>query len=333
MKRLALALALSGCTPDAPPPTSTPDAATKVSLQSAADASMAPSVDPGAAKLLAAAAVDDDTFARRVLYTWTTPAQIDELGKETSFLGRFLTRMESGAYGRSMFDVELDMLLMKDKSDPLAKALRGGKKGLSYRRFAWTTPWPTIVPLGTQSYGDQLLRVELRADAILARFESNASPRWRFVGTDGHDIPQAEALAHLERLGAILHVAVPAAADAGTGERAYREYVLCNESMIESFSYASPEALAELSASADLMVSLAKQPTLDPVLGAVYKKALAFPDVPAFAPTRANFVELERLLRAAMQAQTKPSMNKHLETRFDANPVPLPRPRRPAGPT
>lgn len=313
MKRLAFAipLALTGCTNATP--SAAPDAAPSA-VAVAVDASTPPEASALGAQL-AAAGVTDDDFARRVLYTWTTHGQIAELAKGAALL----TRMESTKAGRSAFDAALDEVIAKAPRDRIARDLRGGKKGLSFRRFAWTSAWPTSVPLGAVAYGDQLLRVVLRPDAILARFEPTASSRWRFVTLDGAAVATAEVEANPQRLTAVFHVH-------DDGKTHFREYVLCNESMIESWSYGTPEALAELRASAELLAGLAKEPDA----GAPYLATLAFPDVPAYAPTAQNALGLERTMRAAVTAQTHPSIDKTVTLKFDGAAVALP-PKRPFG--
>lgn len=327
--RVVLAVALVGCTPD-PTPGPAPNAAATAS--SAAAKSTEPDAGSTALdvdKALAGTAVDDQHFARRVFYTWTTPTQIEELQKNETLL----SRMESKTYGRSMFDVELDAVLARDKNEPIAKALRGGARGLAQRRFAWSAPWPTVVPLGTQAYGDQLLEVELREQALVARFELGATPRWRFVDLQGREVPLEEAKTQLHRLGAVLHVAGPASAEADAGTRNYREYVLCNESMIARYRYGGPDLQHRLEDDAALLAALAAQPTLGAEREALFTRALAFPDVAAFAPQPPRLLELAQLLKRAAAAQTRPALARTRDVRFDAAPVALPKPRIPRGPT
>jgi hypothetical protein len=172
---------------------------------------------------LARHAIDDDAPVRRILYTWTTGAQIDELAKSELLL----SRSESATYGPSGFD---RVLADRPPGDALARLLRN--EAYAKKRFAWPAPWATVSGLAGTPYGDRLVRVELGDDAIVLRHVLS-SGAWDGFDMKGARVDEATILAHPERLAAVYFVS-----DVGEpGRPAYREYVLLNESQIASWSY------------------------------------------------------------------------------------------------
>jgi hypothetical protein len=186
-------------------------------------------------------AVYDTSFAKPVLYTWTTSQQIDELRKGSQLLSR--DHATNGAL--APFDQEL---LDRVEHDELAALLR--RPGLSKRRFAWTSPWGTALGLTGKDYGDQLIRITLKPEAVVARFEPGAKQAWRFEHLDGKPATVTEVLDHPDRLGAVLHVRIDPSGIT------YREYVLCNESMIDDWQWGTTDIRSELDAESDLIDGL-----------------------------------------------------------------------------
>jgi len=173
---------------------------------------------------LRAQSVTDDDFARRVLYSWTTDPQVEDLRKH----GVLLTADASTGEFTSPFSATM---FARAGIDPIAKLLHL-HPALVKRRYAWPAAWPTRVPLGAVEYGDALVRVVLRADAIVGRFDGDA---WSFRTLDGQSVSEASIVADPSRLAAVLHVSF-----------GYREYVLVNESMVEEWSVGTPEIRAEI---------------------------------------------------------------------------------------
>jgi hypothetical protein len=195
---------------------------------------------------LAACEVTIDHFARRVLYTWTTEDQIEALRKSPVLL----TRTESPIYGPSGFDKWLQS--KADDGDALAKVLRAPR----YRRtrHAWPNPWATSRGLNAEQYGSHLLAVTLKEDAWIVTGPMQTAGDWvlgvaatsrGWIGQDirGAQIEQAELLAHPERIAAVYFVSEGTEGQGSQSFRKslYREYVLLNESRVESFAYATPE--------------------------------------------------------------------------------------------
>lgn len=166
------------------------------------------------------------------LYSWTTREQAEEM-RRTKVL---LSRTESPEHGPSMYDVAMQNAA--DHGDSVAALLR--KEGFQKARFAWTSAWATRMAWPGESYGDVLLAVDVRAGAYVAKRDP-AAGTWDVVTTDGTAVGIAELLAHPERLGAVLFES-----DGTGGAPAYREFVLCNEAQIESFSFGMATELDEL---------------------------------------------------------------------------------------
>ncbi|MDI1429566.1 hypothetical protein [Polyangium sorediatum] len=267
---LSIALSELACSPapaPTPPASSTP---TETVAPASPTAAPAPSVaastglNQGEEEILQKFmpyAVTDGSIARRVLFTWTTREQIAALEKAPVLL----TRAESPEHGASYFDQLLHARALA--KDPLAQMLR--TTPFARARYAWTAPWATTYGLGGESYGDQLLRVTLKPEAWIAvLMTSKKALDVRDLA--GKPVPIADALAHPERIAAVYFVHdTPktgyAASLAGPEERVgYREYVLCNESMIESWSLRTPEIRKELLDSAAALRALARHLFLHP---------------------------------------------------------------------
>ncbi|MDI1447310.1 hypothetical protein [Polyangium sp. 6x1] len=207
-------------------------------------------------------AVTDGSLARRVLYTWTTREQIAELEKNLVLL----TRTESPEHGASYFDQMLHARALA--KEPLAQMLR--TTPFARARYAWTAPWATAYGLGSESYGDRLLRVTLKPEAWIAVLMTSKKDL-EVRDLAGKPVPIGDALAHPERIAAVYFVHdTPvtgyAASMAGPEQRiGYREYVLCNESMIESWSIRTPEIRKELLDNAAALRALARFLFLHPL--------------------------------------------------------------------
>ncbi|MBL8950569.1 MAG: hypothetical protein JNK82_07330 [Myxococcaceae bacterium] len=100
------------------------------------------------------------------LWTWTTSEQIRGLEK----WGLLFTRAERPDVGKGYaFEV-----LAKWKDDATAQLLLSERfeKG----RFVWSNPWATCLGFGGESYGPELVRIELKPGSVLSRFSSRSGP-------------------------------------------------------------------------------------------------------------------------------------------------------------
>jgi len=191
-----------------------------------------------------------DNYARPVLYTWTTREQGEELRRS-----RKLLVADASTGGRmSIFNREL--LRLAATTDPghaLASQL-SERATLRKRRYAWPSPFATTLGLGPRRYGDVLVAVRLGDDAWVARFEpSNREQPFAVVNLEGAPVSMAQVLATPDRIAAVFHVAP----DARIG---FREFVLCNESMVAQWSLATPEIQARIDAELLLLKDLKTDP-------------------------------------------------------------------------
>lgn len=209
--------------------------------------------DPRAAAVAALArdALYHREHGRRTLYTWTTEEQVQELRRAR----RLLVREESPEHGASYLEQVIHALA--ERGDPLAALL--DSTGYAKMRFAWHAPWATRAGWPGEHYGDRLIRVTLRAQAIVLSI-STASGLVEAHDLAGRSIAAADALAAPDRIAAIYFVSDPAAVLPGLPPAAttYREVALCNEAMIESWATGTPEIARELEANAAALEALAR---------------------------------------------------------------------------
>jgi hypothetical protein len=102
------------------------------------------------------------------------------------------------------------------------------------------------------------VRVVLKPEAVIAVLrvgESGAPEPIRFVDAQDRDVPRATIKGRPDRVAAIYfeHLTTP-----GARPSSYREYVISNESMIESWSVGDDDARLEITTEADALDALAK---------------------------------------------------------------------------
>jgi len=245
---LALLMLGEGCAPKSVPRAFAPGPASRPR------ASVLDALDRGA--------VTPVHFARRTLYSWTTAKGASTISSEGQALRhRIHVRPPDDAF----YDLHL-----RRTSDASMRALLTAPP-FDRVRYAWATPWGAVDGLGDEKYGDRLIRVVLREDALIARFvpltESDGDPEdpnnpfrlglpeWSFVRTDGTPVSRDVALDRRDKIAAVFHVSVNRDATYGR-YLGYREYVLVNESSIERLEIGSEETAGALSASHDLLRAL-----------------------------------------------------------------------------
>lgn len=176
---------------------------------------------------------DENFFARATLYTWTTTAQVEDLRAH----GVLLTADASTGGKASPYHVALERLVERGAPGHEVARLLVEHGGLRKRRYAWPNPLATAVPRGGRSYGTALIQIDLKPDAVIGRFEpGDVEAPWRFVGLGGEVVPMSEVLKNPARLAAVYHMAK----GEGVAEP-FREYIVCNESMVARWSVGTPE--------------------------------------------------------------------------------------------
>jgi hypothetical protein len=203
-------------------------------------------VDAGT-PIFAGQSVMADGPAPRELYSWTTPEQVSEIRAT----GQLLTRTEREGLGAGFAITLLEQTALGGTdpgwralaalltSDPFAKA-----------RYTWPHPWATRMGWPGETYGNQLLRLVLRAEAWLVRFEAATLS---VEALDGTPVQIADALAHPERIAGFYFVkdwsvGGPECGSFIGGGNGYREFVIGNEGMIEEWSLGTEVIAARLEA-------------------------------------------------------------------------------------
>jgi hypothetical protein len=177
--------------------------------------------------------------AQRVFYSWTTDEQVAELRaggplfsrSERPGMGRGLAFTELAAFA-ALGDTPQQKLAAELESDVFAKV-----------RFTWTNPWATLLGWPGETYGTQLLEIELQPEAWIAVFDPNGLIVY---DTQGEVVPIETALENPQRIGAIYYQSTSdeAANYCGTfsfGAVGFREFILGNLSMVKRWSLATPE--------------------------------------------------------------------------------------------
>jgi hypothetical protein len=325
---LSLAAAGAACEPPAPaassapvtvvvPALSAPVPSASASASAAPEEPAPPKIDLAARALdlLRPQAVHHGKPGRATLYTWTTREQVDEIAAKRVLL----TRSESPQKGPAF--VSQDLAERAKAQDQNAMLLR--TEAFARLRFAWTAPWATLMGWPEESYGDELIQITLKPNAWIARVLTHYSAV-EVVDLDGNPVSIAEVKQHPERLAAI-YFANSGQSYAGgtyavsTGRPAYREYVICNESMVERWAVGTEEIARviqdEIAALEAYRAHLAQQPQRNvdivefgkrvvrqwnnpnppPDPDAAYAGALAFPNTSYLPEERAIAAILERL--------------------------------------
>jgi hypothetical protein len=244
-------------------------------------AAQAPDLEQKLGERLSAHIVRSDEFARSVFYTWTSPEQVEALRSSHALLVA-----TAGSSGRASPFVRLLSELKKppQAGHELAELLLSHPQ-LIRRRYAWTSPFATVLGLGERSYGEALIEVVLRPEAIIGRL-SRPPPGgqpFAFADLQGRPVPASEVLAHPERLAAIYHLRPPGPQEPSDFVP-FREYILCNEAMVLSWSVGTDAIRARLDSERELLRELgphfAKLPPSETSRSAV----AAWSQVPADAP-------------------------------------------------
>lgn len=254
---LALVLLLAGCRgpggagrsevePVAPAKSSSPEEPSVATAE--------PTEPPEAATLearLDAHAVTTHGWLRRDLYTWTTPEQIDALRAG----GPLLVATAATAGRATPFNRLLDVMAKERRpGHEVARALRD-TPSLERRRYAWTSPFATVLGKGPRRYGEALVRVQLDPRAVIARLEPAAEPPWSFRDGEGREVSEDAILSEPERIGAVYHLRTEPGQSIP-----FREYVLCNEAMVARWSVGTEAIRDRVAQERRLMLDLASGP-------------------------------------------------------------------------
>lgn len=208
--------------------------------------------------VFAARALGHQAPARRELYTWTTVEQAQELRAGSVLLTRSEREGLGPGYAMEALAARAALGETSDPAEADARALAGllSSPGFSKARYLWSEPWATRMGWPGETYGDQLVRVVLRADAWLVRYRSGQVD---VVDMVNQPVSTELALAQPERVAGVYFVR-----DADTGgpycggsfsggDNGYREFIIGNEAMIEEWSLGTPEIRARLESDIELV--------------------------------------------------------------------------------
>lgn len=189
--------------------------------------------------------------ARRVLYTWTTKAQADELALKRELYTRVAD--DNGNKGW-LFDY-LEKYFPGDK---VAQTLSTPEFQMG--RYAWPIPWATLMS-ETEDYGRELVRIDLSEDAWFIGVDSYRSGSNAFSAFDmsSKKVEIAEALESPERIAGIFFSNGVDGGGCGSvgGAPGYREFHLCHHATVTEWSLRTEENLAVIDAAHALLTPLA----------------------------------------------------------------------------
>jgi hypothetical protein len=201
-------------------------------------------------------AIYNDDFVRKTFYTWTSLEEVNQVrGNKV-----LLIKSKSETKGYSLFD-----LALRDssfKNNPVAKVLCEDR--FAKKRFAWPNAWATVMGWETEKYGEQLIKVVLKDDAIIGMFnETDKQNPFTFYDMKGNRIGTTNAILQKEKIAAMYHVGLTKSKRSETNMAGtyinpnqvksvetlvpYREYVILNASMIKFWAYGTDDILTEMS--------------------------------------------------------------------------------------
>lgn len=241
--------------------------------------------DPALAAWLRDGEVSKTKYARRVLYSWASEKAVARMRAD-----RELFDDDQLPEGPTPYVQRLEHTAARDNPGGQLARLLLGHPDLRRRRYAWSRPWATRLGI-VRPYGDQLIAVLLRPDAIMARYDPSDMHPWHFADLDGRAVPLARVLADPSRLGGVLHVR-------RDGDPGFREFVLCNESAIESWSLATPVIDEVLREDAQSLRRLAAYPVGSASVEFDHARAFA---VPHYDPEPGNLVTIAEALEDSTQ--------------------------------
>jgi len=220
------------------------------------------------------ACVFEDDFFKKTFYTWTTVEQISELREKPTLL----TKSKSETKGYSLFDISLRDSSLAD--NPYAQLLQ--EEQFAKKRFAWTNAWATIMGWKGETYGNQLVKIVLNDSSIIGMFKVHSYYEddhtvLSFYNLHGDTSTQDYVFQNKHRIAAIYHSNYSMGdrniwQSKGTYSRKgkniqvtskipFREFVIINEKMIQSWEYGTSSILQELQDEIALLEEFKKSKT------------------------------------------------------------------------
>lgn len=209
----------------------------------------------------------DDDFIRNTFYTWTTTEQINDLRTNK----KLLTKSRSETKGYSLYDMTLRDSVLKGL--PVIQLLK--QEQFAKKRFAWTSCWPTALGMEYEKYGDQLVKIVLKDNSIIGKFDIlNLADPIQFFNLKGDTLNANYAIENQDRIAVIYHInSIKVKRTQAQMKRRgtfyqyvgrykkedwdieYREFVVMNEHMI-TWSYGTEDIKNEISSEINYLKQL-----------------------------------------------------------------------------
>lgn len=190
--------------------------------------------------------------AKRVLYSWTTSEQAEELRRDRVLL----TRTETPGLGRGYAFTSMEELAARGTGPANQLLARLSAELFTKVRYGWPSAWATRMGWPGEDYGDQLLRIVLKAEAWIVVVSDRVGIA--VIDMNNQVVPIEQALAESHRIGAVYFykVDIQGQDTFSSCSGGYREFVLGNEAMVEEWSLGTEEILDQLDADATLIEGL-----------------------------------------------------------------------------
>ena len=234
--------------------------------------------------------IDLSRFPRKIFYSWTKDKGARWLATQDP---PRLLRVEIRKHPPD--DAFYDVHLRASDDDAMRALLTS--PAFDHVRYAWSNVWGACDGLENERYGDQLIRIELKDDAVFAVFVPKADdglggaideknpfrlgmPEWSFVDAKGAAVAREDVLAHPEHLAAVFHHSPSRVNGAWAG---LREVVLVNEDEIAHWSLGDGDVLRALDDGARLLRDLSSLGAVpkDRVDDAAFVSTLMLSDAPS----------------------------------------------------
>jgi hypothetical protein len=224
-------------------------------------------------RILLQHAVYNDDCARATFYTWTTVEQIEEL-RTTK---KLLSKSKSATKGYSLFDKAINDSIFN--GIPTIQLLK--QEQFSKKRFAWVNGRATIMGWEGEKYGTQLIKMVVNTDAIIGKLDVNElTDPIHFFNLKGDSLTIKYVMENKNKIAVIYHLNSKQGIRTrpkrkGTyyhyrgkskeynGEIPFREFVLVNETMIDTWSYGTEEIKNEIRSEIELLKLLKTQEYVD----------------------------------------------------------------------
>jgi hypothetical protein len=257
----------------------------------------------------------NQTPARRVLYSWTTAEQLEELRADRVLL----TRTEREGMGPGYAFTAMEALASRGMATE-NQLLRSVSARFARARYAWPSPWATRMGFPGEDYGDRLIQITLAPETWLLVVRDGTGIA--VIDLDNRVVPFETAFAEVERIGAAYFVRTESAINGTFSECSggYREFIVGDEALVESWSVETEEIRARIEADALLFerflpVMRASTAVVTPdTFGqesacawdyaasgelATYQRALALGSA-LYAPRPAELIAIAETLRASL---------------------------------